>query len=777
MSSEETLVLSVDETNKLRAKLGLAPLRLKTSVIAAHNGDDDHAPAAAAAAAQSSSGAEQQEEERLEMSVQDTNALREKLGLSVLRESSSKTTIVHAPAHNEGERQGAAERIERARLQRQVDQGISRYKNEKSLGEESSSAKSWAAQMRSSQQEQNNSQKSQAQEGGSKKTLTTEHDNNYGETDLHGMNVAHAMSELQDGSTTILTMADESLLKTRDDTSNKAIGLNEDDFALENVNLAEQSKQQQGLRDKRKMELGMGRAGGYAGFDDDEFEDLGGSQAPSRFARGGPADATATKKQRRGFQIGSHLQEDGDDEPDLFAGQKGKAVSLDPSQADVAASDFMTTEEDEATRQQKKKKKDSKFKKKDKKKKDKKKKKRRAAESDDEDDDAEGETKPQRGLLEELEETAVDATTAKKRRRSNDETNVTDPSNGTAEPMDVEEDKQEEAKKRARFDAIMAKGNERTREAFQTKDKPVDLDEEPDDAFLNAALAKARRLNRLREMSKSKNAPRGADAVVEAVQSSRAKQEEQTPSGTIAFAVDETREFTRALLARAEQTEREQARKAIKKEKDTGADESDMDIAENPVPVKEEPEAEIDMAELAKEVEEEDVPDAGGSAGAYGSVVPMGRGLAGVLGMLKQTGEITGKNAGKEEMRGRAKDKRTYEDYESLDLSKVVKIDQRTATDKDKDFASREIKLEYRDKFGRLLTRKEAFRDLSYQFHGHGSGKRKEEKRLQQVAREQAEGRLASRQVAEGASAGMLGALKATQQATGKAFVVHKSGT
>jgi U4/U6.U5 tri-snRNP-associated protein 1 len=775
MSSEETLVLSVDETNKLRVKLGLAPLRLETSVTAAHN--DDHPPAVAA---KSSSNAEQQDEEQLEMSVQDTNALREKLGLSALRESSSKTTIVHAPAHNEGERKEAAERIERAKLQRQVEQGISRYKNEKSLGEKSSSAKSWAAQMRSSQQEQNSRKKSQVQEGGSKKTLTAEQDDNYDETDLHGMNVAHAMSELQDGSTTILTMADESLLKTRDDTSNKVIGLNEDDFALENVNLAEQSKQQQGLRDKRKMELGMGRAGGYAGFDDDEFEDLGGSQAPSRFARGGPADAAAAKKQRRGFQIGSHLQEDGDDEPDLFAGQKGKAVSLDPSQADVAASDFMTAEEDEATRQQKKKKKDSKFKKKDKKKKDKNKKKRRAAESDDEDDDAERETKPQRGLLEELEETAVDATTAKKRRRSDDETTATDPSNGTAEPMEMEEDKQEEAKKRARFDAIMAKGNERTLEAFQTKAKPVDLDEEPDDAFLNAALAKARRLNRLREMSKSKNAPRGADAVVEAVQSSRAKQEEQTPSGTIAFAVDETREFTRALLARAEQTEREQARKAVKKEKEgTAADETDMDIAENTVPltVKEEPEEEIDMAELAKEVEEEDSTDMGGSAGAYGSVVPMGRGLAGVLGMLKQTGEITGKNAGKEEMRGRAKDKRTYEDYEELDLSKVVKIDQRTATDKDKDFASREVKLEYRDKHGRLLTRKEAFRDLSYQFHGHGSGKRKEEKRLQQVAREQAEGRLASRQVAEGASAGMLGALKATQQATGKAFVVHKSGT
>merc|ERR1712159_520823 len=102
----------------------------------------------------------------------------------------------------------------------------------------------------------------------------------------------------------------------------------------------------------------------------------------------------------------------------------------------------------------------------------------------------------------------------------------------------------------------------------------------------------------------------------------------------------------------------------------------------------------------------------------------------------------------------------------------------RNATDKDKDFANREVKLEYRDKHGRLLTPKEAFRDLCYQFHGHGASKKKEEKKLKQIAREQAEARMASRQVSaarDGTAAGTLGALKATQKATGKAFIVHKT--
>jgi len=135
---------------------------------------------------------------------------------------------------------------------------------------------------------------------------------------------------------------------------------------------------------------------------------------------------------------------------------------------------------------------------------------------------------------------------------------------------------------------------------------------------------------------------------------------------------------------------------------------------------------------------------------------------------LQQTGELTRKNAGKEELRGRAKDERHYEDYQPLDLAQVVKIDERTATDKGKDLAHRQIKLEYRDKHGRLLTRKEAFRELSYQFHGYGSGKRKEEKKMVQIAREQAEARASQ-------SVGTLGALQATQKATGKAFVVHKT--
>ena len=189
----------------------------------------------------------------------------------------------------------------------------------------------------------------------------------------------------------------------------------------------------------------------------------------------------------------------------------------------------------------------------------------------------------------------------------------------------------------------------------------------------------------------------------------------------------------------------------------------------------------VDIQELAKEVKIEDTTqeqyhiDLDGTTTA---VPKIGRGVGGLLQLLQQSGELQQRtnNKKKEEMRGRAKDKRTYEDYEPLDLSKVVRIDERNATEKDKEFSSREVKLEYRDEHGRLLTRKEAFRDLSYQFHGYGSGKRKQEKKLQQIAREQAEARIVSQQLDEGAVHTTFGALKETQRATGKAFVIHKTG-
>jgi U4/U6.U5 tri-snRNP-associated protein 1 len=677
------------------------------------------------------------------------------------------------------------------------------------------------------------------------------------------MRVAHAASELEAGSTTVLTLADAPLLQSSENNQHIVTGLNEDERVneLENVNLAEHAKQSDGLKKKRQLELGMGRAGGYAGFDDDEFVELGGAGAPSRMARGQlQHDSSAKQKAaaaaaRRGFTIGGDFNQDSKRDPgdDLFAGESGKAVSLEPSQADVQASDFMTEQEDlefrgkdkkrdKASKKRKKDKFDSKKKKKkDKKNKTKHTRRRHLDDEDEDEDESEDEIRlssslrnkkkqpsGKKTLADELEETAVEeestsAAKKKSRKRSRSEDDDDDDDNeqegGPAQVPSGAATKLEPTSKtnnkRAKYDAIMAKGNARTQQAFAPKQQSQskeqaddDLDEEPDDAFLNAALAKARRLKKLRDMNPTTSTisstggigARGADAVVEAVQSmpdvvrSAENSGGGSGGGGVVFAVDDTREFTRALRARSGQQVREKQK--IKKEPAANTI-TTVQKAPQPPPaaaaaVKQEPMVEtvqdnkmedddedVDMAELAKEIKEDDLGDNGDSGlleGTTGSAMPVGRGLAGVLNLFKQTGDLTRKNAGKEELRGRAKDERTYEDYEALDLDSVVKIDKNNASEKDRDLASRQVKLEYRDKHGRLLTRKEAFRDLCYQFHGHGSSKRKEEKRQKQMAREQAEARLASQAlVGSDGGPGTLGALKATQKATGKAFVVHKT--
>jgi U4/U6.U5 tri-snRNP-associated protein 1 len=690
MSQDQVIELSVEETNALRLRLGLAPLR----------GTYSH-PLTTASTADS-------KEAVLEMSVDESNNLRAQLGLPPLR-TSENGKVIHAPAVNDAQATQSAERITAAKLQREVQEGISKFTQNKL--EENSTAKAWAAKMRS--------KKSIDEVEATPTTASSSSINQlqYKDRDLEGLQVVHGVDELVEGSTTVLTLSDVSLLQQ--DEHRKVVGLNDEEQQLENVQLAERHKIEKGLKEKRRVEMGMGRAGGYAGFDDDEFEELGG---PSQAM--GP-NSTKTRK-RKGFQIGAHWNTE-DDEPDLFAAEKGKAISLE-TKADVTAADFMTAEEEAQVEAIKK----AAFKRKDKKKKREKKSKRKAYDSEDEvENEATVSSDP---IL------AIEAVTAhKKRRRSDSEESE---KGGDSEVQQIK------ATKRNKYEAALERGNSRTNQVFAAPKKPVTQDEdaEPDDAFLDAALDKARRLGRLKALSGLQRS--GAASIVQAVQNSVSTL--PALDGGVEFSIDETREFTRALQTRVEQTRRErkgELNTSIKAEKE---EENYMEPAE-------------ELNEMAKFVRD-DAP----LEGLTGATTSIGRGVGTFLQLLQKTGETALKNGGREEMRGRAKDEKTYEDYEELDLSKVVRLDMTTATAKDKELAQREVKLEYRDSHGRLLTRKEAFRELCYQFHGHGSGKRKEEKKLQQIAREQAEARAAKQDHT-------LGALKATQKATGKAFVVHKT--
>ncbi|MCL7044118.1 hypothetical protein MKW94_030745 [Papaver nudicaule] len=95
--------------------------------------------------------------------------------------------------------------------------------------------------------------------------------------------------------------------------------------------------------------------------------------------------------------------------------------------------------------------------------------------------------------------------------------------------------------------------------------------------------------------------------------------------------------------------------------------------------------------------------------------VAVGRGLSATLQLLKERGTLKDTV----EWGGRNMDKKR---------SKLVGI-----YDND---GSKEIQIIRRDEFGRIMTPKEAFRNISHKFHGKGPGKMKQEKRQKQYQEE-----------------------------------------
>ena len=138
-------------------------------------------------------------------------------------------------------------------------------------------------------------------------------------------------------------------------------------------------------------------------------------------------------------------------------------------------------------------------------------------------------------------------------------------------------------------------------------------------------------------------------------------------------------------------------------------------------------------------------------------------GLAATLALLKGTGDL-----GKAEtLAGRAKDRRGIDiSIPSSDNAQAQGQRQGRggggAGEKEHEF---DIKLDYRDEFGRKLTQKEAFRQLNYAFHGYGPGKKNQERRLKQLEEE--------KKLREGQSSLQTGSFKALQSAQNTTGMAH----
>ena len=397
--AEEVIEISIAETQALRAKLGLPPLRGVPSSSSAPSdaggAENDNAP-------KSSSSNNDNE---ISLSINETNALRLKIGLPPLKTStetdakkqgSSASTAIHAPPTNTFAENETKKRIEDMAAKREAAERVRKLQteNERAGGGGGESAADFAAKMlRGKSSAKKNLED---KEKGATVTATTgekqqlkkkkkrkkkllmgtnnpqlslpnddeEEGNNayYTSSDLQGIKVSHATSDFTAGSTTILTLADKSILQVDDDSKRvkgfaKYDNEEEEENELVNVNMDSDTRALDNLKRKRQIELGAGRAGGYAGYDDDEFEELGGvASASSGGARRGESGSGSQAKTTggRGFAIGSDgtIQQQTADEnsnnkksSDIFT-RGGAAISLQSRHVNKVASDFLSHDAD-----------------------------------------------------------------------------------------------------------------------------------------------------------------------------------------------------------------------------------------------------------------------------------------------------------------------------------------------------------------------------------------------------------------------------------------------
>eukprot|EP00956_Cyclotella_meneghiniana_P037516 scaffold139995_cov39-Cyclotella_meneghiniana.AAC.3 len=153
--SEEVIELSIAETQALRAKLGLAPLRLDDDDAVPSSSSNTNAEDTNDGVSPSTGG----NDKEISLSISETNKLRLKLGLAPLEvddapNSSSSTgggtsKEVHAPPPTDKRTlQEAADRIQDAKDRRAVSDKLSKWKEEGINADNQESALDFAAKLR-----------------------------------------------------------------------------------------------------------------------------------------------------------------------------------------------------------------------------------------------------------------------------------------------------------------------------------------------------------------------------------------------------------------------------------------------------------------------------------------------------------------------------------------------------------------------------------------------------------------------------------------------------
>ncbi|CAN6229584.1 unnamed protein product [Urochloa humidicola] len=264
-----------------------------------------------------------------------------------------------------------------------------------------------------------------------------------------------------------------------------------------------------------------------------------------------------------------------------------------------------------------------------------------------------------------------------------------------------EEQKADAEKRSSAYEAAIAKAEEASRALRPEKTAPAKLAEEEELVFgddyedLQKSLEQARKL----ALRKQEEAA-GPLAVVELATATKGQDDTDATEGDSQqnkVVITEMEEFVWGLQLNQETQKQE--------DHDVDMDEDDDAMPSDNL-VKDDTNGLAAMEEDAQaekqvKVDEEEVkPD------EVIHEVAVGKGLAGALKILKERGSL---NEGTD-WGGRTTDKKK---------SKLVGVED----------GPKDIRIERMDEFGRVMTPKEAFRDLSHKFHGKGPGKMKQEKR------------------------------------------------
>lgn len=644
--------------------------------------------------------------------------------------------------------------------------------------------------------------------------------------DLRGVAVRHSAGAFEAGVDTVLTLADRSVLDDDDDDDGEGGSAAAGDV-LQNENMADDERTRELLRIKRKSGMPM-----YVGTDDHEFEEgavVGEKKILRQYDE--EVDSLARvdehKKKLKGAFVldgsGVIAAADAASKPKVtFVGDRGKPQeSLMQTVQATKIAEYYTQDElvsfKKKKRRKKKKKKDS----------------GNTGESGAEASAAAPGGKKQRKkkkkkrpastIADELEELAAGG---------GDADGDGDDLGSRKRSRRGEEEKARAAADRARkdraFQAALASANADNREAFVGKSDsgnaaaaaaassssataspapppppppPVFQDEDEDDADLQRALSRARALKRKAELARLKKQQQqegdgddggdgggdrkkttktepggfasGADLVAMAHANKAAAEAEEKQrlekDGSTTMSFTSTSEFSRRLQTQLqEQTAERRAQELAELKAKTlsvlqeqkklaaqqlerakkaaaagssGAADSDSDdemaAVAGPAPQQEEEDEDDDEARGANEA----AKNAKQLTFMRNEHVHSG-GIAATLAMMRQTG-VT---------RAAVKSDVTYAGRTN---------DPKPAPSSQSD----RVKLIYKDKFGRVMTPKEAFRQHSYKFHGKGPGQKRREKTLRKYREEQA------LKKNKGAGFDMVDRIKQHQQRTGQAYV------